>query len=83
MFINKIGNILKQERIKRNMSLKTLSDFTNISIGTLSNIENDKIKNPSGVFLYRISKALDINYDYLVRQRWDILPVFSFERKRT
>lgn len=81
--MNKIGKIIKEQRLFKNITLKTLSDSTSISIGTLSNIENDKIKNPSGVFLYRISKALDINYDYLVRQRWDILPVFSFERKRT
>lgn len=81
--MNKIGKMIKEQRLYKNITLKTLSDSTSISIGTLSNIENDKIKNPSGVFLYRISKVLDINYDYLVRQRWDILPVFSFGRKRT
>lgn len=75
--------MIKEQRLYKNITLKTLSDSTSISIGTLSNVENGKIKNPSGVFLYRISKVLDINYDYLVRQRWDILPVFSFERKRT
>lgn len=81
--MNKIGKIIKDQRLEKNITLKSLSDSTSISIGTLSNIENDKIKNPSGVFLYRISKVLDIDYNYLVRQRWDILPIFSFERKRT
>lgn len=82
MFINKIGKILKQERIKNNLTLETLSNMTNISISTLSNIENDKIKNPSSVFLYRICKELDIDYNYLTRLRWDILPTFLYERKR-
>lgn len=45
MFINKIGNLLKQERIKRKMSLRTLSKLSDISISTLSKLENDKIKN--------------------------------------
>lgn len=50
MFINKIGKILKQERIKNNLTLETLSNMTNIYISTLSNIENDKIESISGVF---------------------------------
>ena len=81
MFINKIGNLLKQERIKRKMSLRTLSELSSISISTLSKLENDKIKNVNSVFLYRLSKILKIDYEYLTRQRWDILPNFLFERK--
>ena len=60
--MNKIGKIIKDQRLEKNITLKSLSDSTSISIGTLSNIENDKIKNPSGVFLYRISIS---NYDVL------------------
>lgn len=81
MLINKIGNLLKQERIKRKMSLRTLSELSSISISTLSKLENDKIKNVNSVFLYRLSKILKIDYEYLTRQRWDILPTFLFERK--
>ena len=81
MFINKIGKILKQERIKNNLTLEALSNMTNISISTLSNIENDKVENISGVFLYRLSKVFNIDYDYLLRLRWDIFPTFLFERK--
>ena len=81
MFINKSGNLLKQERIKRKMSLRTLSELSSISISTLSKLENDKIKNVNSVFLYRLSKILKIDYEYLTRQRWDILPTFLFERK--
>ncbi len=79
--MNKIGKILKQERIKNKLTLKALSDITDISISTLSNIENDRIENISGVFLYRLSKVFNMDYDYLLRLRWDIFPTFLFERK--
>lgn len=81
MFINKIGNLLKQERKKRKLSLRTLSELSDISISTLSKLENDKIKNVNSVFLYRLSEILKIDYEYLTRQRWDILPTFLYERK--
>ena len=80
--MNKIGKVIKNKRLDKNITLRTLSDSTNISISTLSNIENDKIKNPSSVFLYIICKELDIDYKYLTRLRWDILPTFLYERKR-
>ena len=81
MLLNKIGNRLKQERLKNNLTLETLSNMNDISISTLSNIENDKMENISGVFLYRLSKVFNIDYDYLLRLRWDIFPTFLFERK--
>ena len=81
MLLNKIGKRLKQERLKNNLTLETLSNMTNISISTLSNIENDKIENISGVFLYRLSKAFNIDYDYLLRLSLDIFPTFLYERK--
>ena len=81
MLLNKIGKRLKQERLKNNLTLETLSNMTNISISTLSNIENDKVENISGVFLYRLSKVFNIDYDYLIRLRWDIFTTFLYERK--
>ena len=80
IFINKIGNISKQERLKNNLTLQELSNISNIFISTLSKMENDKIKNVSSVFLYRLSNILNIDYNYLTRQRWDILPTFLYER---
>ena len=40
--MNKIGKILKQERLKNNLTLEELSNISNISISTLSKMENDK-----------------------------------------
>ena len=52
--LNKIGNIIKQERLKNNLTLQELSSISNISISTLSKIENDKIRNVSCIYLYRL-----------------------------
>jgi len=71
-----IGKIIKEERLKQNLTLQNLSDATNISMSCLSKIENNKTRNISGVFLYRISKVLKIDYEDLLRSRWDIFPVF-------
>ena len=79
--MNKIGQILKQERLKNNLTLQALYNISNIPISTLSKMENDKIRNVSSVYLYRLSNILNIDYEYLTRQRWDIFPTFLYERK--
>ena len=61
--MNKIGKILKQERLKNNLTLQALSNISNISISTLSKMENDKIRNVSSVYLYRLSNILNIDYE--------------------
>lgn len=76
-FMNKIEKKLKQRRLKNNLTLETLSDMTNISITILSNIENGKMRNIRSVFLYILSKVFNINYDYLLRLKWDMF----YERK--
>ncbi len=81
--MNKIGQLLKQERIKRKITLKELASLTNISISTLSNIENNKIKRISNVFLYRICEILKIDYNYIANERWEIKPPFFNGRKHT
>ena len=78
--MNKIGKILKQERLKNNLTLQALSNISNISISTLSKMENDRIRNVSSVYLYRLSNILNIDYEYLTRQRWDIFPIFFYGR---
>ena len=81
--MNKIGKILKQKRLKNNLTLQELSNISNISISTLNKIENDRIRNVSSFYLYRLSKILNINYNDLLRLKWDILPTFFYERNST
>ena len=64
----------KNKRKKKNLTLKTLSRMTNISQSELSKIERGEIYNPSNVFLYRLAKALDVEYNELLRYRWDKYP---------
>ena len=70
MFINKIGNILKKERLKNNLTLEALSNISNISISTLSKMENDNIRNVSSVFLYRLSEVLNLDYEEMLKYRF-------------
>lgn len=82
IILNNIGYIIKEQRIKNNISLDKLSKLSNISVSTLYNIENDKLKKVNSVFIYRLCKILNIDYDYLTRIRWEIHPIFLNERKK-
>lgn len=80
--MNNIGYIIKEQRIKNKISLDKLSKLSNISVSTLYNIENDKLKKVNSVFIYRLCKILNIDYDYLTRIRWEIHPIFLNGRKK-
>ena len=68
--IKELGIILKEKRIDKRLTLETLSKLTDISISTLSKLENGKLKRPSSVFLFRLSKALGIDYNELIIYRY-------------
>lgn len=74
MSISILGNEIREKRKQKKLTLKTLSKMTNISQSELSKIEKGEIRNPSNVFLYRLSKALDMEYNDLLRYRWDKYP---------
>ena len=74
MPINILGNKIREKRKQKKLTLKTLSKMTNISQSELSKIERGEISNPSNVFLFRLSKALDVEYNELLRYRWDKYP---------
>ena len=74
MPISILGNEIRKKRKQKKLTLKTLSKMTNISQSELSKIEKGEIRNPSNVFLYRLSKVLDMEYNDLLRYRWDKYP---------
>ena len=80
--MNRIGITIKNERIKNKLTLKELSNISKISISTLSNIENNKTRSINSVYLYRLCKILNINYETLIRERWELFPTFLYERKK-
>lgn len=74
MLISILGEKIREKRKEKKLTLETLSKMTNISRSELSQLERGKIGNPSNVFLYRLSKALDVEYNDLLRYRWDKYP---------
>lgn len=71
MLILVLGMILKEARTKMNLTLEALSKLTNISVTELSNLENGNIKEPSSVFLYRLSNALNLDYNEILKYRFN------------
>lgn len=62
--------ILKQARKERNLTLKVLSELTDISISELNKLENGLIKEPCSVFLYRLSEVLNLDYEEILKYRF-------------
>ncbi|UXS36825.1 helix-turn-helix transcriptional regulator [Staphylococcus delphini] len=57
-----IGEVLKSERLNKNISLKTIAEITKKSSPYVSMVENNKTQ-PSSDFLYDYSKALFHNFE--------------------
>ena len=74
--IKKLGEIIKIARNKLNLTLSDLSRISDISEIELWLLENGIIKNPKGVFLFRLSNILNLDYNELLRYRFA-----SFYRK--
>ena len=62
--------ILKQARKERNLTIKVLSELTDISISELNKLENGLIKEPCSVFLYRLSEVLNLDYEEMLKYRF-------------
>lgn len=62
---------MKSKRLYKKLTLESLSKLTNISIAELSNLENGNIKEPSSVFLYRLSQVLELDYDEILKYRYE------------
>ncbi len=64
--INHFGEEVKELRIKRELSMRTLSKRINIDSGTLSKIEKGKRPPPENIsFVRKIKKELNLNeYEY-------------------
>ena len=60
-----LGERLKDERVKKKLSTKKLSEMTGISVGALNSYENDE-KIGSWTNLYKIATALEVSTDYLL-----------------
>lgn len=68
MFVFVIRNV----REKRNISLYRLVKLTGLSYSYLSELENNKVFNPSLKTMYKIANALDVKVDDLFYSELDI-----------
>lgn len=61
-----LGSFLKDIRALKNLSLRHVEAFTKISNAYLSQLENDKIKNPSISTLHKLSDFYKIDFSDLL-----------------
>jgi transcriptional regulator with XRE-family HTH domain len=64
---SQVARLLREERVKRNLSLNELSAKAGLSRQMVSYIEQEK-RNPSLDTLLRITRALKINLDDMIRR---------------
>ena len=62
-----LGKTLKSTRENVSLTLRDVEISTGISNAYLSQLENDKIKNPSANILYKLANVYKINLDVLLR----------------
>jgi len=62
-----LGQFLKEARLAKRMSLRDVEKETDISNGYLSQLESDKIKQPSPIHLHKLAKLYDRDYSELMR----------------
>ncbi len=78
MFLGNIGEIIKYYRIKKNLSIDTLSSICGISTVSLSKYENGH-NEPKPEQILKIAEALDISPNLLnqpsVKEKKDIIPL--------
>lgn len=85
-FLNGItlGKSIKMKRESLGMSINELADKISVSSATLSRIESGKIKKPRAVYLFRLSKVLEISYELLLElQGYDMEYIGYRDRRDT
>lgn len=60
-----IGKVIREERLKRNISSKTFAETIGIDNGFLTHIEKGE-RNPSRTVLAKICTELDLSYDFML-----------------
>ena len=65
--MNTLGNLLKNRRKEKKLTLVQLADKLELTHGYLSNVENGN-RNPSPEVLKKLSVALDIEYTELLHE---------------
>ena len=64
--------VIKNIRLKKNLTIYRLSKITGINRGYLTQLENNKKFNPSLEIMYKIAKVLDVKVDDLFYSELDL-----------
>ncbi len=64
---NKIGKNIKKLRLSKELSQDRLSKLADVSYNSIIKLETGGITNPTIETLQKISKALDVSVDDLIR----------------
>lgn len=76
------GSWIKQERLRRGISTRTLSSKIDRTPSYISQLERNVINNPKKEVVYRIVKVLKIENDYLPIDVKNFIQVFLDEEKQ-
>ena len=63
-----IANITKEYREEKKLSLKEFSNISKVSASYLHYLESGKCENPSLSILLKLSKAMDISIEELIKK---------------
>lgn len=66
--MNRYGEYFKALRNTKNLSLREVERATGISNAYLSQLENDKIKQPSPITLYKLASLYEVDYEILMEK---------------
>ena len=61
--------LLKEVRLKKNVTLNKLAEKSGVSSTHINDIENS-VKSPSLLVMVRLAKALDVDITQLYRVKW-------------
>jgi len=64
---NSLGSTLREARELISLTLRQVEEATGISNAYLSQLENDKIKNPSANILYKLASVYRVDLNSLLR----------------
>ena len=64
--MTRIGDLIKETRIKKNMKSSKLSKISGLSPTEISRLENGTRKTPSVPTIYYLSEALDLDVKMLI-----------------
>ncbi|WP_172373525.1 helix-turn-helix domain-containing protein [Sporosarcina jiandibaonis] len=80
---NELGEYIKRQRTRREMTLGKLSEKIGYSDAYISMVENGKKKKPSYEFLSELAKGLNVDYNYLLYSAGYLSPEEYFKHRIT